>query len=234
MSKQYYVYLTTNLINNKKYIGKHIGDINDNYLGSGVLLKRAIKKYGKENFKKDILCICNNEEELNNKECFYIKLYNAVNNPNYYNIADGGQGGNVSHGYSLEKRKEINQKISEKNSGKNHHMYGKHHSEETKQKLQIKSLQYWTDERKKERSKLYQGKNNPMYGKHQSQEAKNKINRDKRIKICQLDKNTLELIKEYDCIREAERQLNVSHGLIGRVLDKEDKTAYGYKWKTKI
>ena len=42
--KQYYIYETTNNINNKKYIGKHYGEIDDSYLGSGILIKKAIKK----------------------------------------------------------------------------------------------------------------------------------------------------------------------------------------------
>ena len=78
MEKQKYIYQTTNLINGKKYIGKHIGYINDDYLGSGIILNKAISKYGKENFKKEILEIVNNNIELNEREKFYIKLYNAV------------------------------------------------------------------------------------------------------------------------------------------------------------
>ena len=65
--KQFYVYLTTNLINNKKYIGQHYGEINDSYLGSGHIILDAIKKYGKENFKKEILKICKDYEDLNNR-----------------------------------------------------------------------------------------------------------------------------------------------------------------------
>ena len=59
--KQYYIYLTTNLINGKKYIGKHYGEINDSYLGSGILIKKAIKKYGSNNFTKKILFISKDE-----------------------------------------------------------------------------------------------------------------------------------------------------------------------------
>lgn len=61
--KQYYIYLTTNHINGKRYIGKHYGELNDSYLGSGNLIKAAIEKYGKENFSKEILYISQSEEE---------------------------------------------------------------------------------------------------------------------------------------------------------------------------
>lgn len=61
--KQYYIYMTINNITNMKYIGKHYGELDDAYLGSGTILKRAIEKYGKNNFYKKILCITNNEEE---------------------------------------------------------------------------------------------------------------------------------------------------------------------------
>lgn len=87
-----YIYLTTNLINGKKYIGQHTGQINDNYLGSGVTLVEAIEKYGKENFIKEILEICN-KEELNDKEKYWIAYYNAFKDDNYYNKTEGGQKG---------------------------------------------------------------------------------------------------------------------------------------------
>jgi hypothetical protein len=64
MKFQYYiVYKTTNLLNNKYYIGVHAtNDLNDGYLGSGKNIKQAIKKYGKEHFKKDILYIYNTRD----------------------------------------------------------------------------------------------------------------------------------------------------------------------------
>lgn len=86
----YYIYLTTNLINGKKYIGQHKGEINDSYLGSGVLLTKALEKYGKENFKKEILEICNSREEADEKEKFYIQKYSAVESEMFYNLQEGG------------------------------------------------------------------------------------------------------------------------------------------------
>lgn len=61
------VYKTTNLINGKIYVGKD-ESMKPHYIGSGYILKKAIKKYGKENFKKDILESCSSREELGEKE----------------------------------------------------------------------------------------------------------------------------------------------------------------------
>ena len=170
-SIKYYIYITTNLINGKKYIGKHKGLLDDDYLGSGIVLTKAIEKYGRNNFKKEILYISSSEEENCKMEQYFIKKFNATEDKNFYNIASGGQGGYATQGYSLKERQKINKKISEANSKENHPMYGKHHSEETKEKLRKASLAYWTKEKRKERSKQYMGENNPMYGKKQSLES---------------------------------------------------------------
>ena len=114
------IYRTINIINNKFYIGKDTKN-DPNYLGSGTLLKRAIKKYGRENFKKEILEYCHNKKHLNEREIFWINQTNAQING--YNIADGGHGGNT---YTEETK----QKISEL-------FKGRYISPETKKKRQI-------------------------------------------------------------------------------------------------
>ena len=86
-----YIYKITNLKNNKIYIGQHKGEVFDKrYFGSGKIIKLAFEKYGKENFKIEILEWCNSFEELNKKEEYYIEHYNSRNNDIGYNIRLGG------------------------------------------------------------------------------------------------------------------------------------------------
>lgn len=110
------IYLTTNLINGKKYIGQHkISKSYDYYLGSGKILKQAIEKYGRENFKKESLVFCETQEEANEKEKYYIKLFDAVNDDNFYNLAEGGyEGGFTYYKEYLEKNPEEKEKIEQK------------------------------------------------------------------------------------------------------------------------
>lgn len=150
--KQYYIYITTNLINGKQYIGQHHGELNDSYLGSGSVLKKAIQLYGKENFKKEIIEICDNFEELNISEKKWIKYYNAVEDDHFYNIAEGGFNSNPCAGLSKEADIERRRKMSIASTGKRNHFYGQH----------------------------FCGKDSPMYGKHHTEEAKQKM-REKKI-----------------------------------------------------
>ena len=89
-----YIYLTTNLINGKKYVGQHRATEfqPDKYVGSGVLLLKAIEKYGIENFRCELLESCDSDDNLNQKEIYWIKRLNAVEDDQYYNICRGGLG----------------------------------------------------------------------------------------------------------------------------------------------
>jgi group I intron endonuclease len=84
-----WIYKITNLTNNKIYIGQtHYQS--DKYMGSGVLIGYALKKYGIENFVKEYIDEALSQEELDNKEKFWIKELHAQDAAIGYNIADGG------------------------------------------------------------------------------------------------------------------------------------------------
>jgi group I intron endonuclease len=130
-----YIYITTNLINGKQYIGQHKATkFSPSYKGSGKILKLAIEKYGKENFSTDILEWCYNRDELAEREKYWIALFDATSNSNWYNITPGGYGVQLF--------------------GEDNHMFGKHHTEETKQKISEKLIG------------VMSGEKNPMYGVH--------------------------------------------------------------------
>lgn len=87
------IYKITNILNGKIYVGKHqTKDLNDGYMGSGKSIKFAIRKYGKQNFKKEILFIFDNEIEMNAKEKELI-TEDFVIRDDTYNIGIGGEGG---------------------------------------------------------------------------------------------------------------------------------------------
>lgn len=100
-----FIYITTNLVNNNRYIGKKKYDkrgVWKTYLGSGTIMRQAIAKYGADCFGRDILDVAYSLEELNAKEQYWISEYNAVSDKSFYNISPGGDGGNVRAGYTKE------------------------------------------------------------------------------------------------------------------------------------
>lgn len=89
----YLVYKTTNNINGNIYIGIHrTNNINDGYIGSGLLFRKAISKYGKENFTREILHVCDSVDEMYEIESQLVNT-EFVNRKDTYNIQVGGVGG---------------------------------------------------------------------------------------------------------------------------------------------
>jgi group I intron endonuclease len=156
---RHFVYLTTNLINGKKYIGDHsTNNLNDGYLGSGLILREAFRKYGKQNFSRKILEFFDTREQAHCQEEKYIKIYDTIS-PNGYNLSPTG---GTKHGgfLSEETKKKISknsarynkgkklskshrQKISKNHtdtSGEKNGMFGVSHSKEAKEKNRIAHL----------------------------------------------------------------------------------------------
>lgn len=146
------IYQTTNNINGKIYVGYHETDnLNDDYLGSGKVLKKAISKYGKEKFQKEILYVFPTRNEALLKEAEIVDE-DFIEREDTYNYKLGGEGG-WSHiprllKEDIEFKKKMYSKISK--SMKKAHEEGrlqgwtthsgfqnKRHSEESKIKISI-------------------------------------------------------------------------------------------------
>jgi len=204
-----FIYITTNLVNNKKYIGKKkFNNRWETYLGSGVLLHKAILKYGKENFKREIIKYSDTTDELNKAEILFITKYEAVNDNSYYNIASGGEGGfGQFAGKSEEELLLWRQRMSESRKGR-----------------------VFTDEWKARlveagKRRLANPEDNPMYGKKGKENAVSKCT----VMICI---NSGELLETFDCIGDANDFLKKKRtsSLISRVCINKEGTAYGYLW----
>ena len=102
----YTVYKTTNLVNGKIYVGLHVTeDLHDDYLGSGTQIRAAIKKYGKENFKREYIRVCESPEEMYDLEAEIVNE-DFVKRPDTYNMKTGGTGSWYHvNSNSVEKRK---------------------------------------------------------------------------------------------------------------------------------
>lgn len=160
-----YIYETTNLINGKKYIGQHKSEKFDrNYYGSGKILKQAIDKYKFENFSVKLIEKCNSQEELNEREIYWIAYYNAAKDENYYNIGAGGTSWNNSFNYRPKEERSII--ISKAN---------RERFKDPKERYKCGNGRRGCKLTLEQKAKLgLSGKLHPMYGKHHTEEAKNK------------------------------------------------------------
>lgn len=242
------IYMYINKINGKRYVGqavnfkkRHQKHISSSYnkkekYSYNYLFHRAIRKYGIENFKIQILAEnIPTQEKMNDYEIFFIKRYNTlVNNKKGYNVASGGSNGNSFAGKTEEEMNEIKRKISEA-------LKGKKCSEETKQKL----------------SEAKKGENHPNYSKHLSEETKQKIseahkgkkysestkqkisknhadvkgkNNPQAKRVAQYDKQG-NLIRIYDYITQVEEELGINHSSIIKCCKGKRKSAGGFVWK---
>jgi len=169
MDKHYIIYKTTNLLNGKFYIGMHVtSNIDDGYLGSGRRIKAEIKKYGRENFKREVLETCTSKEELAAREAAIVTEELRADSL-CLNLKNGGEGGSVIgwNYLSKEKRSELGRRggealrrtgnssfnrpeihergvvsRSKNNGGYNTHWNGRRHSDETLLKMKLKKIDH--------------------------------------------------------------------------------------------
>ena len=198
-----YIYLRTNKINGKQYVGQTTdlkvrenvwNNFSHHYAGKAIDAARA--KYGIDAFDFEILKECK-DEELNQWEMYYIKELNTKV-PNGYNMTDGGEGRNGSS-VSEETKKKISETLKGNipwNKGKTN-IY----SEETKKKI---------SESKKGIPILKLSKS-----------------------VLQIDKNTNEVIAEFPSLHQVTREIGFDIRNISACCLGKRKSSYGYKWQYK-
>ena len=220
-SGKHYIGQTTNLKDRKRCL------YNPNKYYSGHRLDNAIKKYGIENFKYEIIIqiIDSNKirlrEKLNELEIFYIEKYNSYKEG--YNMTLGGSGSK-----GCFQTEESRKKISEKAKGRKSPMLGRKLTEEQLRK-----------HRSINRSRF--GSENQFYGKKHTEETKKKIGLANSVAVIQLDLDG-NIIREFQSAKEAanffgkpranSEIIKVCKGYVSPS-GRHYITALGYKWKYK-
>lgn len=210
------IYKITNLTNNKMYIGQttqslkermrcHLKDYKNN-----LPIDVDLHKLGIENFKIEQIDEAKTKNELDEKEIYYIKLYNTKY-PIGYNLSDGGSTTKGYHHRQESKDKMRNakrkcgKKISEAYMGEGNPFYGKKHSEESKQKMSEKRKGF----------------------KHLTEEQIANLKKSHfKTKVMCIETNEI-----FNSIREAEKIYNIKGTHISRVCRGKRKTTGGYHWK---
>lgn len=157
-----YIYITTNKVNGKRYIGQKTSPVflGNKYLGSGEALNNAINKYGSASFEVAVLEECNSRHELNIREAYYISKFNAVEDESFYNLKEGGHGGSVKG--QCKHSQEFKDKMQDRMRGCNNPNYGSH-------------TNHWTPESFEIMRSKNSGVNNPRFGTKHTDETKLKI-----------------------------------------------------------
>lgn len=177
-SQKWIVYIHTNKINNKKYIGQTGRSLEDRSGANGNGYKhnprfwRAIQKYGWDNFKHEVIADKLTKEEADKIEKELIKKFKTQDRQYGYNITDGGEGvsGWVPSDEWLQKNKERNQ-------GENNPMYGRTHTEQARQRQSLAKQGRFEGNKNPMYGIHRYGQDSPNYGKKMSEESKRKISK---------------------------------------------------------
>lgn len=177
----YTVYKTTNLLNNKIYVGVHAVEdlkVDDEYMGSGIRLKRAVKKYGRENFKKIVLVSFEDLEAAYLAESMVVDE-EFIARSDTYNIIPGGSGGT-----GKKMSEEARLKMSIAKLGKRRLP----HSKETIAKMAL-AQQNRSEETKRKLAEAHRGMKRSENAKQNMWLAKQNISEETKRKMSESAKN---------------------------------------------
>ena len=221
--KTYCVYVHTNKINGKKYVGQtckkpevRFGKNGARYIGCRIFYN-AILKYGWDNFYHEVLFTNLTVEQANLIEQAVISAYNTTDRRFGYNLQSGGK----NHNLADETKQILSQMNKGKNAGSQNPFYGKKHTAETRKKLS-ESHKY-----------ICLGENNPNYGKKHTAEAKERMRtsrKGKHILQYDLDGN---FIKEWEYMSLARQEYNLDKRSLQKACNGKLKTTGGYVWRYK-
>lgn len=140
------VYKITNLQNGKGYVGKTSGTVEGRFSKHKKNALKGMKRhlyssmncYGHDSFAVEELEICKTEDELNERERFWIREL-GCRHPNGYNMTDGGDGGNTLRDWSEEDKKALFKAQGEKRRGKRSDKFKQTMSEASKIREALKT-----------------------------------------------------------------------------------------------
>lgn len=213
------VYKVTNKINGKIYIGQTIKPLNYRWsqhcscTSNCVALNRAIAKYGKENFMVEQIDVANSQNELDEKERYWIKFYQSF----------GEKGYNLTNGGEINKlvSDETKLKISKANKG-NKYCVGRIMSDETKRKISEKARLRLSDKTK-----------HPRYGVKISEETrlKQQLSHSGQIPPNRKKVRCVETGEVFESIKLAAQKIGIRPCNISDYLHGRQKIAGGYHWE---
>jgi group I intron endonuclease len=252
------IYKITNLINGKTYIGQtdrlnyrereHFYRLENN-THHNEHLQRAFLKYGKNNFKFEII---EETEDLDNREIFWINEHGGINSDLNYNLKDPlnkkwSEYVKIKHGkqmlgednpnFGRKWTQEQKDTASKKKLGISlEELLGEEKAKLAKENMRKGQLgRNHSDEVKDKIRKANEGENNPAYGKGERQVGeKNPMWGKKsknRKKVLQFSKEG-EFIKEYECLHNVVDD-GFNFGNVGSVCNRKAKSAGGFIWKFK-
>lgn len=169
------VYKITNIKNNLAYVGVTHGSHFHRYWGSGIHIKRAIKKHGKSHFVKRILEHVKDEQSAFERERHWIRALNTLH-PNGYNLSAGGDGIWNPCPLTIERMRKANM-------GENNPQFGKRTPDSVRKKLSdaLKGRAPWNKgiklsaDIRNNMSKAMTGSGNSFYGRTHTPEARQKM-----------------------------------------------------------